>query len=219
MSAPHVQAMTADIEGEQFFTDKIEPLLKAHCLECHSHAADEMSGGLTLDSRSGWSTGGEHGPVIVPEKPEESLLIKAIRHDDPTLRMPPDEKLSAASIELLVEWIRRGAPDPRQTPVKSKPDGDPLDWWSLRPLIRPELPGSADTNPIDHFILQELERRQLTPVPEADRRTLIRRVYIDLHGLPPEPDAVTAFVADPDPEAYEKLVDQLLTSERYGERW
>jgi mono/diheme cytochrome c family protein len=218
-TSAHAQVSTPDNEGEQFFADKIEPLLKAHCLECHSHAANEMSGGLTLDSRSGWSTGGARGPVIVPEKPEESLLIKAIRHDDPNLKMPPDEKLSAANIELLTEWIRRGAPDPRQTPVTSKPDGDPLDWWSLRPLIRPDVPVSTDNNPIDHFILQQLQQQQLTPVPAADRRTLIRRVYFDLHGLPPEPDAVTAFVADPDPEAYEKLVDRLLASERYGERW
>ena len=102
-------------EGERFFNEKIEPLLKSHCFACHSHAAGEMEGGLTLDSRSGWAEGGDRGPAIVRGKPAKSLLIKAVRRTDAKLQMPPDEKLSDANIELLVQWITRGAPDPRLT--------------------------------------------------------------------------------------------------------
>ncbi len=244
LSSANAQTPESTVEGERFFYDRIEPLLKAHCLECHSHAAEEMAGGLTLDSRNGWAEGGGRGPAIVPGKPEDSLLIKAIRRDDSKLQMPPDEKLTAADIELLVEWVRRGASDPRKSMPQPESHGDPLDWWSLRPLKRPDVPGlqdeatrrsqsgkdgednggilrndAAGINPIDGFVLDQLRKQQLTPVPQADRRTLIRRLYFDLHGLPPEPDAVTAFVTDPDPMAYEKLVDRLLASERYGERW
>jgi len=223
LCSANAQTPENDVEGERFFFDRIEPLLKAHCLECHSHAAEEMAGGLTLDSRNGWAEGGGRGPAIVPGKPEDSLLIKAIRRDDANLQMPPDEKLTAADIELIVEWVRRGAFDPRKTMPQPQSHGDPLDWWSLRPLKCPDVPGLQDEaagfNAIDSFVLDQLQQQQLTPVPQADRRTLIRRLYFDLHGLPPEPDAVTAFVTDPDPMAYEKLVDRLLASERYGERW
>ena len=212
-----------DIEGERFFAEKIEPLLKKHCFECHSHAAGEMEGGLTLDSRTGWSEGGERGPAIVPGKPAESLLIKAIRRGDAKLQMPPDEKLPDGTVELFVEWVKRGAPDPR-TKLANNDKGDPLDWWSLRRLKRPAVPKSSngnakDGNQIDAFVQQRLLTEGLTPVARVDRRTLIRRLYFDLHGLPPTPEAVAAFVADPDPLAYAKLVDRLLDSPRYGERW
>ena len=210
-------------DGERFFFERIEPLLKSHCLECHSHAAKTMEGSLTLDSRGGWAEGGARGPAIIAGKPEESLLIKAVRRTDAKLQMPPDEKLDAADIELLVEWIRRGAPDPRTT----EPDtSDPLDWWSLHPLKRPPLPlpepnqhDGEGGNEIDAFVQSRLQAERLSPLPKADRRTLIRRLYDDLHGLPPTPEAVEAFVADPDPMAYEKLVDRLLESPHYGERW
>jgi len=219
LKTANAQISTADVEGEQFFRDRIEPLLKAHCLDCHSHAADVMEGGLTLDSRSGWVKGGKRGAAIVPGKPEESLLIKAVHRDDPNLKMPPDEKLTAANIELLAEWIQRGAPDPRTAQQTNESDGDPLDWWSLRSLQRPDVPGPAGSHPIDAFVRQQLEQHQLTPAPQADRWTLIRRVTFDLHGLPPTQEAVKQFVADPDPLAFEKLIDRLLDSERYGERW
>jgi len=181
-----------------------------------------MEGGLTLDSRSGWAEGGENGKAIVPGKPNESLLIKAIRRDS-ELQMPPDEKLPQETIELFVEWVKRGAPDPR-TQVIKKGDIDPLDWWSLRPLKRPvvsELPAGVTDgeNPIDAFIQQRLLESELSSAPRADRRTLIRRLYFNLHGLPPTPAEVSEFVNNPDPLAYEKLVDQLLASPRYGERW
>ena len=212
-----------DRDGERLFREQIEPLLKAKCLGCHSHAAGEMEGGLTLDSRSGWTAGGGRGPAIVPGKPEDSLLIKAVRRDAAALQMPPDDKLSAAQVELLVEWIRRGAPDPR-TSVITKAQGDSLDWWSLRPLQRPRVQQPATNaaqvvNPIDAFIETRLRQQGLFATSTADRRTLIRRLYFDLHGLPPTPEQVEAFVADPNPQAYEELVDHLLASPRYGERW
>ena len=218
------QEPARDSDGERFFLAKIEPILKSHCLGCHSHAAGEMEGGLALDSRSGWSEGGDRGPAIVPGKPQESLLIQAVRRGDSTLRMPPDEKLSAADIDLLVEWIERGAPDPRNAKLASADNGDPLDWWSLRPLKRPIVPQPAQLkgegdNPIDAFVRHRLQVEAMAPVPRADRRTLIRRLYFDLHGLPPTPEEVAAFVSDPDPRAYERLVDRLLDSPRYGERW
>ncbi len=244
LSSANAQTPENDVDGERFFYDKIEPLLKAHCLECHSHAAEEMAGGLTLDSQNGWAKGGGRGPAIVPGKPEHSLLIKAIRRDETNLQMPPDEKLTAADIELFVEWVRQGASDPRKTIPKTESHGDPLEWWSLRPLNSPSVPrlqneaappstiesdgyeklgalhtDDVELNPIDGFVLEHLRKQKLTPVPQADRRTLIRRVYFDLHGLPPEPEAVSAFVTDSDPNAYEKLVDRLLASERYAERW
>ncbi len=183
-----------------------------------------MEGGLTLDSRDGWSTGGEHGPAIVIGRPEESLLIKAVRYQNEQLQMPPEEKLSDAKIELLVQWIEHGAVDPRKTANVSKFVDGPMNWWSLRPLIRPPVPRlaastEAQPNPIDGFVRRKLAANTLTFSPPADRRTLIRRLFFDLHGLPPSPEAVAAFVANPNPRAYEELVDRLLDSPRYGERW
>ncbi len=217
-------------DDERFFSQRIEPLLRQHCFACHSHAAGEMAGGLALDSRSGWATGGDQGPAIVPGKPDVSLLIRAVGRQDANLQMPPDDPLSQADIDLLTEWVRRGAVDPRQLAAKPHADHDPLDWWSLRPLQRPPLPtapagktdstGETDSpNPIDAFVRQRLVAAGLTAAPPADRRSLIRRLYFDLHGLPPRPQDVAAFVADPDPDAYERLVDRLLASPRYGERW
>lgn len=209
--------------GDRFFTEQIEPLLRSKCFSCHSHQAGETAGSLTLDSQSGWSVGGERGPAIVVHKPEESLLIEAVRYTHDDLQMPPEEKLSEQEIKLLVRWVTEGAPDPRPA-VQPEPRGDPIDWWSLQPLQRPEVPGiqsaSGETlSPIDAFIEQKLGEAGLSPVPRADRRKLIRRLFFDLHGLPPTPDEVAAFVNDPDPAADANLVDRLLQSPRYGERW
>ncbi len=201
--------------ADEFFTTKIEPLLKQRCFECHSHEK-KMRGGLTLDSRSGWEKGGDLGPAVVPGKPEESLLIRMVRWSDDEHQMPPKEKLPPAEIALLEEWVKRGAPDPRVT--EERPSD--LDWWSLKPLVKPPVPVVAGAeHPVDHFIRARLAERKLTPSPEADRRTLIRRVSYDLHGLPPSPQEVDAFVTDSDPKAYEKLVNRLLASPRHGERW
>ncbi len=204
-----------DPAGVEFFEMNVRPLLVKHCYSCHSHAGGKMRGGLALDSRSGWEKGGDSGPAVVPGKPDKSLLIQAVKHASADTKMPPKEKLSAAEIATLAEWVRRGAPDPR---VLAKSAGAE-DWWSLKPLVKPEVPGKNPGHPIDAFVHAKLREKQLTPSPEADRRTLIRRVTFDLHGLPPTPEEVEAFVSSRDPQAYEKLIDRLLASPRYGERW
>ena len=218
--AAETSAITDD---DTFFIDQVEPLLKTHCYGCHSHAAGEMEGGLTLDSRSGWEIGGASGPAVIPHQPQESLIIQAILHQDDDLRMPPDEKLSKDEIDLITDWIRRGAHDPRVTDPSADQSNqsDPNDWWSLRALVRPPVPKSQppQSHPIDAFVQQQLDANDLIPLPPVDRRALIRRVMFDLHGLPPTPGDVANFIADPDPMAYEKLVDRLLQSPRYGERW
>jgi mono/diheme cytochrome c family protein len=208
-------------DDTKFFAEQVEPLLRKHCFECHSHGSKRTEGGLTLDSRSGWAQGGERGAAIVPGKPAESLLIQAIRRTDDDFQMPPEKKLADEEIETLVKWIKEGATDPRIGPLVS--DNDPLDWWSLRPLQRPAVPstGAAELNgnSIDAFILAKLQSNGLSFSPPASRPALVRRLYINVIGLPPTPAEVEAFVADTDPLAYEKLVDRLLNSPRYGERW
>jgi hypothetical protein len=206
----------SSVFADEFFTSKIEPLLKQRCYECHSHEK-KMKGGLTLDSKSGWEQGGDLGPAVVPGKPDESLLIKMVRWSDEEHQMPPKEKLPPAEIALLEEWVKRGALDPR---VMMKKRPTEADWWSLKPLVLPKVPEVEGVqHPVDRFIRARLAERKITPSPEADRRTLIRRVMFDLHGLPPSQAEVEAFVKDADPKAYEKLVDRLLESPRYGERW
>ncbi len=207
-----VAGLLPQAAAEDFFSARVEPVLKSRCYECHSHMG-KMKGGLTLDSRSGWAAGGDTGPAVVPGKPEESLLIKMVRWTDEDHQMPPKEKLPAAEVALLEEWVKLGAPDPRQSAVRAD-----ADWWSLRPLKKPAVPEGA-AHPVDAFILAGLKAKGLAPAPPADRRTLIRRLYFDLHGLPPTPEEVDAFVADPDPQAFEKRVDALLASPRHGERW
>ena len=209
------QSLQAD--GEQFFRESVEPILKAHCYDCHSHSAGVMEGELTLDWQSGWKTGGTRGTAIVPGQPEQSLLIKAIRHTDPDLKMP-DEKLSDQQIAILTKWVGQGAPDPRISQPQSD-TSQALDWWSLKPLARPAVPGAGHLNPIDAFIQERLSEQQLKPAPQADRRTMLRRLMYDLHGLHPTPAELEAFVNDQRPDAWAKLIDQLLASPRYGERW
>lgn len=204
-------------DGETFFTQQVEPLLKARCYGCHSHSAGETSGGLALDYRSGWATGGERGPAVVPGKPEESLVVRAVRRNG-DLKMPPDEPMPADEIATLVAWISRGAPDPRTVDPIDTLSPNARDWWSLRPLFRPAIPKGSGDSPIDRFVEAKLAEKGLVPLGEADRATLIRRVTIDLHGLPPTPDETRAFVADSQPLAYERLVERLLASPRYGER-
>jgi hypothetical protein len=211
-------ASAAPASDDGFFQEKILPLLQKHCYACHSHAAGKMKGGLALDSRSGWEQGGASGPTLVPGQPEKSRLVQAIRHTDADLKMPPKGKLPDAEIALLVEWVQRGAPDPR---ITAKPNG--AGWWSLAELTRSPVPAVPDgdtgvRHPIDAFILARLREKGLFPSTEADRRSLIRRLTFDLHGLPPTPEDVEAFVRDADPHAYEKLVDRLLASPQYGER-
>ncbi len=207
--------------GADDFVEKVEPILRQRCYSCHSHASGKIKGGLALDFRSGWEKGGQGGPAVVPGQPDESPLIEAVRRQG--VEMPPDQALPEAEVAILVDWVRRGAPDPRvSSPEKSAASGD---WWSLKPLREPPIPPVAledaawARNPIDAFVSASLRARGLAPSPEADRRTLIRRLYLDLHGLAPTPEEADAFAVDPDPLAYERLVDRLLASPSLGERW
>jgi len=200
------------------FRDQVEPILARRCLACHSHAAGQIEGNLALDWKSGWATGGDRGPAILPGSPDESLLIRAVRHVDADLKMP-DDKLPDEEIAILEAWVRDGAIDPRVAEPATAPTSG--EWWSLRPLVSPPLPGdtaSDPNNPIDAFLDERLAKAGLVVVPEADRRTFIRRVSIDLHGLPPTPEEVEAFSADEAPDAHERLVDRLLAAPRFGER-
>jgi len=212
-------------EDIEFFEKHIRPLLVERCYECHSEEAEAREGGLWLDRRSALQAGGDSGPAVVPGNVDGSLLIKAVRYRDNDLLMPPDGKLDANSIRLLEEWVRRGAPDPRDGETTARET--PIDLakarghWSFQPLSHQPLPAMEDgmSGRIDPFIRTALREKGLTPSPEADRRTLIRRLSFDLTGLPPTPEEVEAFVNDPSDEAYEQLVDRLLHSPRYGERW
>ena len=207
-------------KSKEFFHDQVLPLLKKHCYTCHSHASGQMESGLALDWKSGWTQGGSRGPAIVPYQPEQSLLIRAIEHTDAELKMP-DEKLSDDQIAILREWVKQGAFDDRAaTPRLS----DQNDWWSLKPLIPTAIPSSAAlpsgvANPIDAFIDEKLANKGLSRSSLATPRERIRRLYYDLIGLPPSPEETRAFLDDPSQAAYEALVDKLLESPRYGERW
>lgn len=229
-------ASVADPTAEQlnFFESKIRPVLVENCYRCHSTAEGKSKGGLTLDTREGWQKGGETGPALVAGKPEESLLIKAVHHGDPDTAMPPKgEKLSAAAIADLETWVKMGAPDPRTAAAvaTAKPGGGLTEsmkakaakHWAYQPVREPAVPTVKDAawpaNPVDQFVLAQLEEKGLTPSPAADQRTLIRRAYLDLIGLPPTPEEVIAFVRDESPQAFVKVVDNLLARPQYGERW
>jgi mono/diheme cytochrome c family protein len=199
------------------FVKDIQPIFEVKCAKCHG--PEKQKGGYRLDDRTVALNGGdEHAPNILPGKSADSPLIHFVAGLDPDVKMPSKgEPLSAEQIGLLRAWIDQGALWPESASVAKK---DPLDWWSLRPLIRPAVPAVTGVdNPIDAFIHSKLAEKKLEPSPEADRRTLIRRLYFDLTGLPPTPEEMDAFIADPDPAAYEKLADRLLASPRHGERW
>ena len=210
-----------------FFETKIRPLLIDRCYQCHSKEADKVRGGLLLDSREALIHGGNTGSAVVPGKPNESLLIKAVRYADEDLQMPPKgEKLSDQQIADLTEWVRRGAPDPRTLVAKgSSPayGGVGKNHWAFQPVKKPTLPTVQNPswikNPVDHFVLAKLEANGMTPNSPAEKTALIRRVYFDLIGLPPHPAEVQTFVRDTSPDAYTKLVDKLLATPQYGEHW
>lgn len=211
-------AQAADATGIAFFEQNVRPVLVAQCYECHSVQAKELKGNLYLDSKAGWEKGGDSGePVIVPGKPEKSLLIRTIEHSEAGLEMPPNKpQLSTTTIANLVNWIKMGAPDPREgTKIEAK-RGD-KSWWSLQPLDE-----QFSYDDIDGFITAKLAEQNLSLNPPAEPRALIRRMTYDLTGLPPTQEAVAHFTRahQVDPKhAVEALVERLLESPRYGERW
>ena len=227
-------AETFQAEDVAFFTAKIQPLLEKSCYECHSHGANKLKAGLFLDSRSGVLQGGDSGPALIPGKPDESLLIKAVRYEDVDLEMPPKTKLNADEIALLEEWVRRGAPWSESKAAAKSAGGAGANqefnlaerrknhwaWQPVRVVPPPKVESAAwPAQPIDNFVLAQLEASELAPAPEADRRTLIRRLSFTLTGLPPTPEDVLAFERDASADAYAKLVGRLLDSPRFGERW
>ena len=211
----------------QFFESKIRPILVDRCYKCHSHDADKVKGGLMLDTREGLMHGGNSGVVIYPGKPDDSTLIQAVRYKDEDLQMPPKgDKLSDAQIADLAEWVRRGAPDPRTLVAKGSSSaygGVGKAHWAFQPVKKPALPTVSNPawcqNPVDNFVLAKLDANGMTPNATADRSTLIRRVTFDLTGLPPTEREIEDFLTDMRPDAYARVVDRLLASPRYGERW
>lgn len=204
----------ADDTEVDFFHSRVIPVLTNRCYSCHSHSSGQMEGGLVLDWKSGWAHGGERGPAIIPTKPDDSLLIQAVEHSHAELRMP-EERLPPEEIAVLREWIKRGAFDDRTLMPTTT---DPMDWWSLKPLQSPSIPLDR-TNPIDAFIDEKLRESSLVRSPQANPRERLRRLYYDLIGLPPSPEDVQRFVDDPGESNYLRIVDELLESPRYGERW
>ena len=220
-------AVGAEDSASDFFERKVRPLLVEHCFSCH--ARGQKKGGLSLANRAGMLAGGENGAVVSLEKPAESSLIAAVEHRG-DVQMPPNGKLSKDEIEVLRKWIELGAPWPESANSTSgglRSAGAITDedrrFWSFQPVRTAEPPAVKGAmwsrRPLDQFVLAQLEASNLKPVEEADRRTFIRRAALDLIGLPPTIEEVEAFLADADPQAYERLVDRLLESPHYGERW
>jgi hypothetical protein len=222
-------SVSAADPGTDFFEKKVRPVLVEHCYKCHSAAAKQPKGGLALDSHAGLRTGGESGPAVVPGKPQDSLLLKAVRYTDDGLRMPPKGKLPDGVVADLEKWVAMGAPDPRAEGKPAAADKKPIDvhegrkFWAFQPPRRHPVPAVKDAawprGDIDRFLLAQLEARGLRPVADADRATLLRRASFDLLGLPPTPEAIKAFVNDPAPDAFARVIDGLLASPHFGERW
>ena len=225
------RAADAPADGAEFFEKKIRPVFVEHCYECHSAGAKKIRGGLRLDTHAKFLEGGDRGALVKPGDAENSLLLEAINYRNPNLQMPKNGKLPDAAIADLTTWVKKGAPWGKDDgPVVVAPDKPAFDLqkrkqehWAWKPIQRQEPPAVKDgawaRGPLDRFILAKLEEKNLSPAPPADTRTLVRRVYFDLIGLPPSPDDVEAFVKDEAPDAYEKVVDRLLASPQYGERW
>lgn len=227
---PLVAAAAAAPTAEQldFFEKRIRPVLADHCYACHSAETPSPKGGLRVDSRAWIRRGGESGPAVVPGEVDESLLISAMRHE--SFEMPPESKLADDVIDDFVRWVTDGAADPRDEPAIDSPSAAEADaratsgpLWSTEPVRRPMLPDVVDRawprDDLDRFILSRLEDAGLAPVADASRRVLLRRLSFDLTGLPPTAAEIEAFENDPSPAAVEKVVDRLLASPHFGERW
>jgi cytochrome c553 len=231
MNGPNLKPTAAQVE---FFENKVRPVLAESCFRCHGEDEDKRKAGLRLDGLAHILTGGDSGSAIIPNDPEKSLVIESIRYKNDDTAMPPKKKLRDEQIAALTEWVAMGAPwpgfDPEALALAAKKEAEPYDWelfrkdhWSFRPIADPQPPtvknSSWPKNDIDRFVLARMETAGVAPNEQADKRTLIRRAYLDLIGLPPTPEQVSAFLADEGPQAFEKVVDELLQSSHYGERW
>ncbi|HRE81451.1 MAG TPA: PSD1 and planctomycete cytochrome C domain-containing protein, partial [Opitutaceae bacterium] len=214
--------------ARHFFESEIRPILVNRCQECHG--AEKVKGGLRLDTFHGFDEGGDSGPAVVRGNLEESMLIQAIRYQDPDFQMPPKKQLPASEVALLEKWVAMGAPWPDSGPVRADSDEPRFSekdrsHWSFQPVTDPKPPAVTKDyatwakSPIDAFVLAKQAEQKLSPATAADRHELVRRAYFDLHGLPPTEAETRAFVEDRAPDAYSRLLDRLLASPRYGERW
>lgn len=225
-------------EQIEFFENRVRPLLAENCYRCHSDESEKsgkLKAGLRLDSLQGMLVGGDSGAAVIPGEPGKSLLIEAISYLNEDMAMPPKQRLPDEQIAQLTQWVQMGAPWPGadlEPDRAASPGADPpaYDWdrlrhehWSFRPVTKPRPPSVSDEDwpqaPLDRFILAKLEDQGLRANPRAEKHTLIRRAYFDLTGLPPSPEEVDAFVADHRSEAFAEVVDRLLASDHYGERW
>ena len=224
-------AATDGISAEQrdFFEKKIRPVLADKCYKCHAQDSEKIKGGLTLDTRDGIRRGGDNGAAVEPGNLKDSLLIEALRYENKDFAMPPKKeggKLSDAVIADFEKWVQMGAPDPREGAAKVVKKNDMEEakkWWSFQPVKKPAAPAIKDAGwprrDIDTFVLAGLEGKGMKPVADADKLTLLRRGYFDLIGLPPTLEEINAFLKDVSPDAFAKVVDRLLASPQFGERW
>jgi hypothetical protein len=210
--------------GGDFFEKKVRPVFAEHCYKCHSGQAKKLKGGLRLDTVAGIRKGGDTGPLFVPGKPKQSLLVTALRHED--VAMPPDGKLPDAVVNDVVAWVERGAPLPAEAAAGPAPRREAFritpedrDHWAFRSLKKPPVPRAEADTDIDRFLLARLNAAGLTPAKPADKYTLLRRVTHDLTGLPPAPEQIGSFLADDSPGAFARVVDRLLASKEFGAHW
>ncbi len=215
-------------ESIEFFESRVRPILVDSCLKCHG--PKKQSSGLRLDSREAVLKGGENGPAVVAGKPAESLLVQAVSHTHEDLKMPPSGKLSDPAVAILRQWVTLGVPWPadkngqgNSVGLAAPAAGEPVTHWAFQPVRKVTPPLAKNRawirTPVDAFVLARLEATGITPSPRAEKQTLIRRATIDLWGIPPTPEEVDQFVADSSADSFERLVDRLLASPRYGERW
>jgi len=210
-------------EGITFFEKNVRPVLVEHCYECHSVEAKKLRGELYLDSKPGWQIGGDTGPALIPGDADGSLLIRAIRYEEEDIEMPPKQRIPQEVIDTLVQWVEMGAPDPRSEAATPAPQEIDIEegrkFWSFQPIRKPEIPPVSNSdwprNEIDHFILSRLEERGVSPAPDADNPTLLRRLYVDLIGLLPKAE----LAADISQKQLEEIPARLLASNQFGERW
>ncbi|MCU0704387.1 MAG: PSD1 and planctomycete cytochrome C domain-containing protein [Fimbriiglobus sp.] len=216
---------TFTAEQVKFYTDSVSPILKANCLKCHGDNPKKLKGEFDLRTRAAVLKGGESGTGAVPRKPKESLLVQAVAHTKKGYEMPPGNKLKPDEISTITKWVELGLPVPpdalgeatAEHPKKKEPTPEQKAYWAYQPVKRPTPPGGG--HPVDAFLDAKLATKNLTPGSIADKATLVRRAYYDLTGLPPTPEQIDAYVNDADPKAWEKLIDTLLASPQYGEKW
>ena len=215
-------------EDVSFFNNKVHPVLEENCLKCHGHDEKHLKGGLWLESRVNAMKGGDVSTDIINwQNLADSPFLKHINYFDDDHQMPPKKQMAQADIDILTEWVERGMPyDPWKENVivvKNEINDDTRNFWSYRPVSKPQLPSVKDRswvkNDIDTFILSKLESKGLTPNKAADKVAIVRRAYYDLIGLPPTPEEMNEFLNDKSPTAFEKLIDKLLASKHYGEKW